>query len=311
MFDASSRYTCGDRIEYLQTADGGSLGEIAAKEQISLDFPNECSPCWPWLKYKLPGDTSVSPKRGIALERKFVTEQGLTSLRTVVSWGYGWDAQLLTDERVRWMPMIWGEGQLLQAEDQVGVIDWGGAGQALLGFNEPNFPEQADMSPERAAALWPRVEALAANRGLSKLVSPAVNFRDGNQGVDWLRRFFELCVGCKVDAIAFHSYTCYGRFLRDHLDLYRVFGKPMWLTEFACSEPGAINAGRASAEGQMTYMREAIPLLENDPDVEMYAWFSYFQDQWAHPIGGVTGDAGLVRMDGTLSALGSLYATFK
>jgi len=308
MFDASSRYTCGNRITYLQTAEG--LSEVAAKERIALDFPFECYPCWPWVKFKLPGDTSVSPKRGIALERKFVPAQGLASLRPAVSWGYGWDDQLLADAYVRWLPMIWGEAQLLQAEDQVGSIDWSGAGQ-LLGFNEPNFPDQADMSPEHAAALWPKVEALAASRGITKLVSPAVNFQDGNQGDAWLTRFFQLCVNCKVDAIAFHSYTCYGRFLRDHLDIYRKFGKPMWLTEFACAEPGDINAGRVSAEGQMAYMREAIPLLESDPDVEMYAWFSYFSNQWNHPVGGVTGDAGLVLADGTLSALGSLYATFK
>eukprot|EP00435_Cladocopium_sp_Y103_P016016 s564_g3.t11 len=58
-------------------------------------------------------------------------------------------------------------------------------------------------------------------------------------------------------------------------------------------------------------MREAIPLLEADEDVQRYAWFSYFKDEWAHPIvDGENGDAGLVHPNGTLTPLGQLYNTF-
>jgi hypothetical protein len=112
-----------------------------------------------------------------------------------------------------------------------------------------------------------------------------------------------------VDAIALHSYTCYGRYLKDHLDLYRPFGKPLWLTEFACSD--ASTPERLDASGQMAYMREAVPLLEQDPDVAYYAWFSYFGDEWEEAIWeGTNGDAGLVNPDGSLSELGALYGSF-
>lgn len=31
----------------------------------------------------------------------------------------------------------------------------------LLGFNEPNFKEQADMTPTQAANAWPSLQAVA------------------------------------------------------------------------------------------------------------------------------------------------------
>ncbi|CAE7497109.1 asl1, partial [Symbiodinium sp. CCMP2456] len=93
------------------------------------------------------------------------------------------------------------------------------------------------------------------------LVSPAVNFAEYDP-IAWLRDFFEACQGCKVDAVAFHTYTCHGKYLKDHIEQYKVFGKPLWLTEFACSE--AASRERLPAEGQMAFMREAIPLLEQE-----------------------------------------------
>lgn len=325
MWDANSRYTCGQRISWFQSPNGGSLAPIDAKAKIALDFSADCSPCWPWKKYRGAAD-GLSSKRGIAIQNKQLSAASLDSLRSAVTWSYGWSSQVEAPEGspaptasewsssgVDWLPMIWGTDDVYAAENMVSALDWSPRGDShvLLGFNEPNFEDQAHQTPEEAAALWPRLEELARVKGIEKLVSPAVNFHHINDGIQWLHDFFAVCTGCKVDAIAFHTYTCHGRFLRDHLDLYRVFGKPMWVTEFACAEGGDINKDRLSMDGQMAYMREAIPLLEADPDVETYAWFSYFGDEWSHPVGGVTGDAGLVYKDGGLSPLGQLYGSFK
>jgi hypothetical protein len=45
----------------------------------------------------------------------------------------------------------------------------------LLGINEPNFFEQASMSPAEAATMWKYIEKVASVRGL-QIVSPAVNY---------------------------------------------------------------------------------------------------------------------------------------
>lgn len=296
------------------------LSDIAARMAISLQYPNPCTACWPFPKYTDPGDTRVSAKRGIAITNAKLSVASLQSLSRAVSWGYGWDykaSPAVPSVRdwdaagVRWMPMVWGSAALAALTGQIGTLDWGASPRAaLLGFNEPNFASQANLSPAQAAQLWPQVQQLASRYGVVKLVSPAVTFNPAYQGIDWLKEFIRLCVNCRIDAIAIHSYTCYARFLRDHLDIYRVLGKKMWLTEFACADPAAISASRLSAAGQMAFMREAIPLLEQDPDVEMYAWFSFFQNEWPSNVA-TTGDAGLVNSDGSLSELGKLYATFR
>ena len=43
-------------------------------------------------------------------------------------------------------------------------------------FNEPNHRTQANLSPQQAAALWPKLEAAAAATGSATLVGPAVNW---------------------------------------------------------------------------------------------------------------------------------------
>jgi len=311
--DQWSTGTCRSRISDYHSSHAGS-SDIDAMAQVALMF-SACESCWPWAKYKASGETYVSTKRGIAIQNARLSKDALVRLATVVSWGKIWDwlpgneggsdFAAWAAAGVGFIPMVWGAQQLQRAEN--GNLPVGSA--ALLGFNEPNFREQADLSPEQAALLWPRMELLAKQAGIDTLVSPAMGFSNRRDPIRWLRDFFRACAGCKVDAVAFHSYTCYGRWLKEHLDRFRVFGKPIWLTEFACSE--ASSPERLSASGQMAYMKEAIPLLEHDSDVQKYAWFSYFEDEWAFPIvHGRNGDAGLVHGDGTLSELGELYASF-
>lgn len=314
--DDWSSDTCSGRINWYQTQAGGALNEQEAKAQAAL-FYSACEPCWPWPKYKQPGSTRVSSKRGIAISNDLLSSAALASLSEGISWGYIWHFNPDTvwgggpglseweSFGIRFVPMIWGEKQLSPAEN--GGLPAGR--MALLGFNEPNFWDQANLSPAQAAAMWPRVEQLAKDAGINYLVSPAVNFA-AYDPIDWLRDFFAACDGCKIDAIAFHSYTCYGRWLKDHIQKYKVFKKPLWLTEFACSESGSLE--RRDAAGQASFMREVVPMLEHDADIEMYAWFSYFEDEWGHALeNGKNGDAGLVNRDGTLSELGRLYASFE
>lgn len=280
-------------------------------------FYTACEPCWPWPKYKASSDERISAKRGVAQQNFRLNAPSLSTLSQRFSWGYTWHHQpmdweggpsLAEWERhgLNFIPMVWGEG-----ESRLDLAIKDGLPQnkrALLGFNEPNFPEQANLSPARAASLWPTVEALARNASIDYLVSPAVNFAAYGP-IQWLQEFFGNCTGCRVDAVAFHSYTCYGRYLKDHIEMYKVFKRPLWLTEFACSEAGSLE--RLNAFGQMAYMREAVPLLESDESIEMYAWFNMFEDDWLHPIvDGKNGDAGLIYSNGTLTPLGELYSSF-
>ena len=169
----------------------------------------------------------------------------------------------------------------------------------LLGFNEPNFKSQANLTPAQAASMWPNLEKIAADKGL-ELVSPAVNWCgdcvDGvtNDPVDWLDKFFAACAGCKVDYIAIHSYAPGSAALSNYLDKFRKYNKPLWITEFAPWDPP-----KPDFDGVVSYMKEAIPILENDPLVFRYSWFATRV--------GINPDISLLGANGTLTKLGQLY----
>ena len=254
------------------------------------------------------GPTSLAPhKRGIAAAQ--LSPAQLQALSSTVRWGYSWEvaptdasgqapgAASWATAGIEFVPMAWGSGA-------IGALAAGicqaatGPTLALLGFNEPNFPDQSNLTPDAAAELWPSLEEAATDAGVPVLVGPAMNFNDVDPIV-WLDAFFAACTGCRVDAIAVHSYTCYWSYLSNHLDLYRKYNRPLWLTEFACAD----SVERKSAAGQMEYMEEVIPALEADPDVARYAWFSY--DFQLGPAG--TNEASLLSADGTLNELGRKY----
>lgn len=103
----------------------------------------------------------------------------------------------------------------------------------LLGFNEPNFHEQANLTPAEAARGWVHLERVADERGLG-LVGPATNFcstdpdappaahcieaQDGVEMVHlaWLEAFYDECSAegaaghdCRIDHQATHTYDCH------------------------------------------------------------------------------------------------------
>jgi hypothetical protein len=224
-----------------------------------------------------------------------------------VTWWYNW--AFLPDEAVRggeylslsveYAPMIWGAGTDRTAAATSIPSDAG----VLLGFNEPNFGEQANMAASEAAALWPELEAIADTRDL-KLVSPAVNFCGGNcQDTDpfnYLDEFFSACVDCRVDAIAIHIYVAcnpqgdnHAEWLINHVETYKSrFAHPLWLTEFACDD--ATNESE-----QLAFLEHAVEYLEGEPRIERYAWFAGRADN--------VGYVDLLAGDGQLSALGQAY----
>ena len=217
-----------------------------------------------------------------------------------VSWWYDWATKGTGGATgVAFVPMIWGSADLN------GPIPAGSS--YVLGFNEPNFKAQSNLTPQQAAADWPKVEALAKPLGIP-LVSPAVNFCGSStnssgcsdpQVTDpytWLKDFFAACTGCEVDYVAVHWYNCDLPSLQGYIDGngslqgFVQFGKPIWLTEFSCD-------GSHPVADQQKYMEAAVPYLESNPNVFRYSWFS----------SSAIAPAQLMNADGSLTALGTTY----
>ncbi|MFV0469873.1 MAG: glycosyl hydrolase [Dysgonomonas sp.] len=194
------------------------------------------------------------------------------------NWGYG-PAEDISDTIVKlgldYIPMTWNGG--IQTETLRSYFRANPQIKYILAFNEPNFLEQANMTPSAAAAKWPEIEAIADEFGL-KIVSPAVNYAPANGAVSengvtytdpvqWLDDFFAACPECRVDYIAIHCYMNYSSALKSYVNRFKKYGKPIWLTEFCAWESGVTDLL------QRNYMAESVNYLESDPDVYRYSWF--------------------------------------
>lgn len=242
---------------------------------------------------------SKSPKRGICGD---ASDKDLAVIAPYVTWYYNWSIEPPAMSKgalsgIEWVPMQWGS---LSADKVTTTVSKIPAGSGyLLGFNEPNFQSQSNLTPAQAAASWPNVEKVAQERNL-KLVSPAVNWCGGcvdgvtNDPTDWLDKFIAACPDCSFDYIAVHNYNSYLSALKSYVGKFKKYGKPVWLTEFASWDDPV------DYLGVVRYMTEAIPWLESEPTVFRYSWF-------ATRVGS-NHDLDLFGSDGELTKLGQLYA---
>ena len=235
------------------------------------------------------GTSSSGSKRGIAAN----IAPG-AAFNPAVRWWYNWAIKGSgANVGIEFVPMIWNATTVSSALPS--------GSKYVLGFNEPNFFTQANLSAAEAASNWPEVQMNAASAGVF-IVGPAMNFCGpaaqchGTDPYQYLKDFFAACTNCKVDYIAVHWYNCDLPSLRDYLEPggnlegFEQFGKPIWLTEFSCDSS-------ASLAQQEAYMRAAIPYLEGNPNIFRYSWFS------ADPIP----NARLLRSDGSPTPLGQVY----
>jgi hypothetical protein len=215
------------------------------------------------------------------------------------SWYYTWAAQrgnVSGPAGVEFVPMIWGAGSvtpatLNQAKSQ---------GSTLLGFNEPDLKEQANMSVAQALDLWPQLQ----NTGM-RLGSPAPAYGAATAG-SWFDQFMAGAAtrGYRVDFIALHWYgSDFGPAATNHLRTYLQatydrYHKPLWLTEYALINFSGQPKYPTLAQ-QAAFATASVHMLESLSFVERYAWF-------ALPATDGSG-TGLYRPDGSANEVGQAY----
>jgi hypothetical protein len=187
------------------------------------------------------------------------------------SWFYTWKptADGLTGTAAEFVPMIWGAddvGQPVPPE-----------ADTLLGFNEPDRAEQANLTVEQALDFWPAL--LAADR---RLGSPAPS--DGGTG--WLDRFLAGAAerDYRVDFVALHWYgTDFADPARSVTRLcdfltaaHERCRRPIWLTEYALADfsNGIDGACYPNEEQQAAFAAASLPMLNRLSFVERFAWFA-------------------------------------
>lgn len=151
--------------------------------------------------------------------------------RTEITWTYNWDSDTNTDQNYgEYVPMLWSP-----RGDHTGPWDdhvnkWLGRGTShLLGFNEPERPDQVNISPGDAVNGWKQYMDPYAGR--ARLGAPAVS----NDGYGWLQDFLNQCQGCNIDFVPVHWYNDHSlerdfeNWVNSICDL--VGNRKVWITE--------------------------------------------------------------------------------
>lgn len=233
------------------------------------------------------GEDGKSFKRGFGENQLYYLED-LEALKPGTSWFYDWGNEpqaaiadyVGSEKGIEFIPQAWStyDANKLRAYYKAHPND-----RYLLGFNEPNFPDQGNMLPTEAAERWHELEALAKELNLT-LVGPAMNYagkplKDGKiwNPFDWMDAFiaaYKEKYGTEphYDYTAVHAYMPDGASTMSFINQFAErYGKKVWLTEFCEWDESASRT--TTAESQMRTMIDKVQQLEKSDNVYRYAWF--------------------------------------
>jgi hypothetical protein len=238
-------------------------------------------------------------KKGIAVtHRTYDWSYIVSSLNPF--WSYSWGITLsrFQPDGVEFVPMKWSGSMSDEIADRLRSQFARGEISYLLGYNEPDSETQANMTVDRAIALWSELEALGI-----PLISPSPVHFDN----EWTEAFMEraMAEGLRIDFLGFHSYAgTDAQGLLNRLDqLYERYGIPIWITEFAVADWNAETreSNRIRPEDVLTFMRTVLPELDRREHIFRYAWYTDFSSQHLWP-------SALFDADRDLTPLGEFYA---
>lgn len=257
----------------------------------------------------LPPDFDNSVRFVYVLPWRWVSKKGVAgdpgnSQLNVQSW-YNWnidqnssrDLEYVPIRQQRWWP---GLGQ-----------DWKARGaNTLLGYNEPDHTDQANIAVGDAIYSWPDL----LGTGL-RLGSPAPS--DGGYS-SWLYPFLTQAdaANLRVDFVAVHYYRCTSpvsdpnaaatQMYNALKGIYDTTKRPLWVTEWN-------NGANWTGCGDPTYAQQQaavaaiITMLDTTPFVERYQLYNWVEDVRAVVTNGVLTPAGITYRD-KQSPLGYMQA---
>lgn len=263
----------------------------------------------PTIKQEVTAPVLHHPKKGACLttvrQNQDTWQAKVAALR--VSWHYSWGATLAAEEPkgVEFVPMIWGywgtNESFLATIQELTAAKSDNSRKHLLGFNEPDGTgkDQSKMTVAKALEAWPHL----MQTGL-RLGSPGAVHADK----EWMQEFMKEAAakGYRVDFVCVHWYggPNVPAFLDRLRKIHQLYGKPIWITEFAVADWKAESRekNKHSPEVVLKFMQEVLPALDELDFVERYAWFSFPTNHRA------LGPSALFTDDGTLTELGQFYA---
>ncbi len=231
-------------------------------------------------------------------------------------WNYSWDMELIKQQphTSSFIPMVWGAWGVDELQKRLNThivpkIELGDV-HRVLGFNEPDKLEQANIPYTEALKYWPILESLNVPLCSPACANPLSDVDDSTQGVrgTWMRDFMKAADkrGYRIDYIGVHWYggPSPAAFKQRMIDIYRTYGnRPLLITEFALADWGAKTPGENSItqEDVLAFMQNVLPWIEQQNWIAGYAWFPFEIDD---PNGS---SSALFDRSGNLTASGRFY----
>lgn len=237
-------------------------------------------------------------KRGLAYNDVTLTS-GFSGMGFAYNWGAAENGKLPAG--TKYIPMCHRPNLYPNAADWFSKVEAAvkAGSNAVMGFNEPDHTEQANLTPEQACTAWSTyMNPIAEKFPSVTIIGPSVTNGPPPMGLDWLSRFHTACPGAKVHATNIHFYDIYdantlSRF-QAHIEkaAAQSNGQKLWVTEFG------LNPGSATAAQAAEFLKGAMKYLDGNNAVQGYSYFM---------VG--TGENQLnAGYGGGLSSVGSVYA---
>lgn len=214
------------------------------------------------------------------------------------TWYYDWNADGSTSQNLEYTPIKqhghWPSWSTINGKSNV---------SHLLGFNEPDRPDQSNLDFEDALAMWPEY----MKSGL-RLGSPAT--ADPFNG--WsLFNFIDKCdeLNYRVDYVAIHAYWAKSpqQWYNDLKYVHEKTGRPIWITEWNNGAnwtneswpAGNRGYNDLNAQKQLNDLKKILEVLDTTSFVERYAIYNWVEDARA------------MTLNGSLTLAGEYYANNK
>jgi autotransporter-associated beta strand protein len=183
----------------------------------------------------------------------------------------------------------WGNGHSSSLNSEFVPMKWSGGGSysgynskqnspQLLGFNEPDKSDQANMSVAAALSEWPNLMQCGLRVG-----APGVSDTSGaGFGKSWLYSFMSQAdaLGYRVDYVPVHAYcpaSSASALLSYLQDVYNQTRRPVWLTEFNF-QANWCGGSTPTFDQEATVIGQMIDALEASPFVERYSIFNWLAE---------------------------------
>ncbi len=209
------------------------------------------------------------------------TEYGMVE----ATWRYDWSASGNSTSSIEYVPIkqdnSWPTWSTINAKLNV---------SHLLGYNEPDHTEQANVTVAQAVAQWPNM----LKSGL-RVGTPACT------SFTWLYQFMDSCKAhnYRVDYVAIHSYwggLTPQKWYSDLKAIHDKTGRPIWITEWNNGANWTTETwptdSLARLQKQLTDLKAILNVLDTAHFIERYSIYNWVGNHRAMVLGGGLTPAG-------------------